>query len=650
MISAASSLVARRSALVVALAAAIVVLAVRIFLLARHSSSLPSWDAWGAEAAPLYTPWLNGNFVWSNLWAWHNEHRIFFTRALDLGLFIANEGQWDVRVQTLASSTLFALMAGMSVYWIRRNVAPILSWVLVSATVLAAVLPCGWANTYQGFQSCFYFVLLFALLTIHAAATSPFSLFRGLLVGLFGLSAVFSLAAGVLVTLSAVAIVSIRVWLERVSWWRAAVFVSPILLVAVWAIFDARKGEIHPATIVDLSRALAIMLSWPFVSYFGVILWIPAVCVLAYVLFRRAATTVDLVFGGMSVWVLLICAAAAWSRAYNFTDVQSRYTDLLIPSFVAQIYFAFRLVELMRRRYSNVLLLRVGAIGLALLSAAGLVHASIGEFWKWREYDFMTRIGATHVRAFLDGDQNALEGKPYGYIPYPRPGELAAVLNDVSVRSYLPISVSSLKAPTPQRSRSCVWKKSNSSDLPVTGSIECDRDHKLLDPTSELTLGRLSAVTYSIWNLVRRQAYTPLVANSPHGNSRTSSAACSIDQVDGIPVLSPVVTVPYADVVRIVGWLGPQPKESGRPLLRLTLDDEAGGLYVAASRGGVPRPEVAEFVGRPGFQLSGFNVILSGASVPSGHYRIGLINETGERCDSALRINVLSDSDDRLSY
>ncbi|MEO7917314.1 MAG: hypothetical protein ABIR16_06690, partial [Dokdonella sp.] len=252
-----------------ALLAGLMVLSIRVWMLARYSSSMPFWDAWGAEAAPLYTPWIQGVFKWSNLWAWHNEHRIFFTRLLDLGLFVANEMQWDVRVQTLATSTLFALMTSMSVYWIWRNVSSWTSWVLVFTTVLAATLPCGWANTYHGFQSCFYFVLLFALLTIYVSATFAFSLRNGILLALFGLSAVFSLGAGVLVTAAAVAVAAARAWLERVSWQRTAVFGLPILLIAAWAALDARKGDLHPATLTELARALAIMLSWPFVSFLG---------------------------------------------------------------------------------------------------------------------------------------------------------------------------------------------------------------------------------------------------------------------------------------------------------------------------------------------------------------------------------------------
>ncbi|MGB4859487.1 MAG: hypothetical protein WBP11_09190 [Dokdonella sp.] len=191
-----------------AILAGLTVLLIRIGMLARYSSSMPFWDGWPLEAMGLYKPWLRGEFAWSNLWAWHNEHRIFFTRVLDIGLFIANEMQWDVRVATLASNTLFALMTGMSVYGIRRNTSSLVSWALVFATILAAALPCGWANSYQGFQSCFYFVLLFALLTVYSAATFAFSLGRGILVALFALSAVFSLAAGVLVALAGVTVIA----------------------------------------------------------------------------------------------------------------------------------------------------------------------------------------------------------------------------------------------------------------------------------------------------------------------------------------------------------------------------------------------------------------------------------------------------------
>ena len=636
-------------ALALASLATFIVIIVRAWLLSRYSSSVPSWDAWGAEAAPLYSPWIDGTFQWDKLWAWHNEHRIFFTRVLDLLLFVGNEMQWDVRVQTLASSTMFATMTGMAVFWLRRHVDAPLSLLLCAVVFLAAVLPAGWANTYQGFQSCFYFVLLFALIAIRNAAQSRFSWPSGLVLAISALAAVFSLAAGVLVAVAGLAIVAVRVWLERVPLRRALALALPLLAVAIWALLDARKGEIHPATMAELGRALAIMLSWPFVSFYGMALWLPAVVVLAQILRRRTARTADLVFGGLSIWVLLICAAAAWARAYNFVDVQSRYTDLLIPSLVGQIYFAFRCAELLRARLPIRVASNLAALVFAIVSVAGLTVASLGEFWKWREYDFMTRIGATHVRAYLDGDAAALDGHPHGYIPYPEPRPLAAVLDSPMVRSYLPISISSLKQPVPQRSRSCRWRMTDDHRLPRTGTVSCESGQSSLRADSELSVGRFSALTYAIWERMGRQSYTRLSAE-PALSALSEKASCALDQVNGVPVAPGERRLPYADVIRTAGWVGPQPPSLATPVVRVVLDGGEGQRYSAVTTGGTPRPEVAAFLGVAGYDVAGFNVVMDGSVIPAGSYRVLLANSVGAECNSGVVINLANVADTRLAY
>lgn len=634
-------------ALVLAALAALSVLIVRVWLLSRYSSSVPFWDAWGAEAAPLYTPWMEGTFQWKNLWAWHNEHRIFFTRLIDLVLFVANDSQWDVRVQTLAGSTMFAVMTGMSIFWLRRHLASPLSFLLSACVLLATLLPNGWANTYHGFQSCFYFVLLFAVLAMRNAAQARFTWIGGVLVAGFALAAVFSLAAGVLVAMAALIIVVGRAWLERVGPIRAIPLVLPLLAVAVWALIDARKGDIHPATFGELARAFAIMLSWPFSSFAGIALWLPAVLVLAHIIWSRCARTADLLFGGFSIWVILICAAAAWARASYFVDVQSRYTDLLIPSFVAQVYFAFRCAGLIRTANVPRVLPNVLASTFALISAAGLTYVSRGEFLKWREYDFMTRIGTTNVRAYLDGDTSALDGHPYGYIPYPEAKPLAAVLDSPVVRTYLPVSLTSLLRPVDQLTRSCHVRLGGSNSIPRQFEVGCA--HVARPSANELSMGRLSRITYAIWERIGRQAYSSFTMDSSSARD-LPSARCALDQINGSPVTKTEVDIAYVDVVRLIGWVGPQPVNIKTPVMRVILDQGDGQRYSGHAVTGTARPGVAEFVAEQGYELPGFNTVLDGSVVPPGRYRVFLGNSVGDNCDSGISINIKNVADTRLSY
>lgn len=60
------------------------------FFITQYGNATPYWDQWNAEAELLYKPYLEGNLSWSSLLAPHNEHRIFTTRILALGLLELN--------------------------------------------------------------------------------------------------------------------------------------------------------------------------------------------------------------------------------------------------------------------------------------------------------------------------------------------------------------------------------------------------------------------------------------------------------------------------------------------------------------------------------------------------------------------------------
>ena len=642
--------VTRRWSLILSIVGAICILCVRIFMLARYSSSVPSWDAWGAEPAVLYGPWLEDTFVWSNLWAWHNEHRIFFTRLLDMTLFLANESQWDVRVQTLVSGMLFASTAGISMWWILRNVEATLSVGLAGVVALCAVCPNGWANAMQGFQSCFYFVLLFAVLSVRSAVCAPLSVRGGLQTALLALAAVFSLAAGVLVAMVCAIVALVRIWIERSSWRQSAAFIAAPLFVAVWSLADAKKGELHPATVFDFLHSLAIMMSWPYASFFGVLLWVPVIVFGLRVMLTRIASRTDLVFGGLALWVVLIDLAAAWTRAYNFVDVQSRYTDLMIPGLIAQVYFAFRLAGLLRHRRFLAPAARFSAIFIGSLLASGVAIASYPEFQKWKATDFYLRIGATYVRAYLDGDGAALDNRLYGYIPYPHPEMLKVFLDYSSTRSILPVSLEPSTVLPNRRIRSCRWTPAHGAELPATGDVTCagfDLDEPFKD---HHYVGRLSAFTYALWKMIGRQSYPEFRRDDQPRAPQKNNANCAVDTVDEIASPQGSLHVPYAAVITFAGWVGPNAVESKRPSIQFALESETQGRFAANTRAGISRPDVAAAAAMPGFSHSGFQAYLDGSRIPAGTYRLKIVTANHAECDSGVDITIGRDADIRLAY
>lgn len=642
--------VAKRWPLIISILAALAVLSLRVWLLARYSSSLPYWDAWGAEPMLLYGNWLNDSFAWGNLWAWHNEHRIFFTRTLDLLLFLANEAQWDDRVQTLASGVLYAVVAGVSVRWILRHVEAPLSLGLSGVVILCAASPNGWANANQGFQSCFYFVLLFATLSVRSAAQTAISLRGGVQTAVLALAAVFSLAGGVFAAITCAAIAMVRVWIERSTWQRAVAFLAAPMAIAIWSLVDAKKGELHTTTITAFLHSLAIMMSWPYASFFGALFWVPVGVYAVHVLRTRSATGADLLFGGLALWVLLIDVAAAWVRAYNFVDVQSRYTDLMIPSLIAQIYFAYRVVELFWHDGRGAVFAKVAATGVGGLLCLGVANSSVSEFQNWKRTDFYLRIGATYVRAYVDGDATALDGRLYGYVPYPVPDELKPILDDPTVRSILPLSIAPSIPLADQRLRSCRWIPDRGSILPVRGRVVCGSRDKALSAAGEHYVGRLSAVTYQLWSLIGRQSYPVFQREREKRSQPTERANCAVDNLDGVASPSGQHSVPFADVITFAGWIGPSAPGAAQPAIQFELSSEQLGRFSVNTVAGVARPDVAKGFQTGGYDYSGFQTYLDGSGLPAGSYRLKVFTATGAECDSGIDVNIDHDADIRLAY
>ena len=134
-------------------------------LLEHYPVPVPFWDQWDGEAATLYIPWWHDGLSWRQMFMLHNEHRIFFSRVLAVSLLVVN-GQWDPHLQILVNAVVQSLAALVfaAALWMSmgRQRLP-----LVICTIgLVFAPPFALENSLAGFQSAFYFLLLFSALAI----------------------------------------------------------------------------------------------------------------------------------------------------------------------------------------------------------------------------------------------------------------------------------------------------------------------------------------------------------------------------------------------------------------------------------------------------------------------------------------------------
>ena len=173
------------------------VVAAKLTLLRHYPMPVPFWDQWDGEASSLYLPFANGGLTWRQMFTLHNEHRIFFTRVLAMTLLMVN-GQWDPQLQIVVNIALHALTAVVlgAVLWLAAGRCW-LGWIAITIA-LAIAPPFALENTLAGFQSQFYFLVLFSILAIWLMGTRPAGSAAWFVGWLCAFATIFTVAGGIL--------------------------------------------------------------------------------------------------------------------------------------------------------------------------------------------------------------------------------------------------------------------------------------------------------------------------------------------------------------------------------------------------------------------------------------------------------------------
>ena len=437
----------------------LLVFSTKLLLIGEYPLTAPYLDQWDAEARAVYSPFGNCGLLWRDMFNLHNEHRVFFTRLLGLALLLVNH-QWDPRLQQVVNAGLHSLTAVLIAFtfWVasgRRWLGLILFTVAVTCT-----LPFSWENTLQGFQSAFYFELLFSLLALWLTTTSRAGSLAWCLGWTCALCSLVTAAGGVVVPFAIAGVVALRLW-NRPPDWRNVTMTLAVaagvlaLGVAIASPPLAHHAALRARTLVEFVGALGRNLAWPWVNHplLSVVLWMPAAVLFAMHLHRTAGTTVlDQWIVGLGLWVAMQTVAVAYGRGAGAPPPQPRYQDFLSLGFVANTMAIAAGIDLTRpggvgRRIA------VGALaGWLLTSAVGMARLTDAAVLDLREWRSRWRAQALNVRRFVmtDDASAVAAGRPPDF-PYPDARILITVLRDPYVRRILPPST---RAPVPVEPRS----------------------------------------------------------------------------------------------------------------------------------------------------------------------------------------------------
>ncbi|PZR76601.1 MAG: hypothetical protein DLM73_02330 [Chthoniobacterales bacterium] len=443
------------AACIQSLALIITIVGARLWLISVYSTSLPILDQWDAEAALLFKPWLENTLGFADLFTPHNDHRMFPSRLLALGLLRLND-QWDAQLEMVANAALCGLMGWVVATGLARIFGIKYRLPVFVAVALWLALPYGHENTLWGFQSAFYFLLFFSLVAIWGLGFFAPSSRHWWLGATAAAWACFSMGSGFFAAAAVLMLELLRIVSRRRPWRAAApTFLLCLAMIALGCVFRvhfAPHDALKAATVGAWLSVFARCLAWPYIAFpiAAFLLYLPwGICSVALLRgwqgMRR--TQFEVVFVG-GLWVIVQAAAIAYARGEGGRiPIASRYMDILA---LGTLLNGVAVIVLVAQATPPKSALRtLATAGAALWLSAPIAGAGWLGFQKvgvgpGRE---VLRPMEENVRAYVEThDRSYLAGD----IPYPSAIRLATLLDDPTIRKILPALV---RAPLPIQMR-----------------------------------------------------------------------------------------------------------------------------------------------------------------------------------------------------
>jgi len=426
-----------------------------LLLIKHFGNATPFWDQWDAEADRLYKPFLEGTLSIEELFSPHNEHRILTTRLLALTLLEMN-GIWNPLLQMVINSLIhigaLTVLAIMIINIVGKKMTPI---VLFFTFILFAI-PYAWENTLAGFQSQFYFLILFSIISIWLLIlTKPFTLkwWIGYCIGILGY---FSLASGVFIfaTSGLVLILQYILSLERNKRLLGAIGIILIsFIIGIYYTPIDHHQALKATSFVQFLESMRAIMAWPLsIRIISPLVRNLPIIIFLLVCIKSPSKINDRMWFliAMIIWMFAQTVSISYGRCLG--NMLSRYLDLYaIGVFInfACILAICRIVSERKRIYIMGALI-FWSIFIFYGLASYTINNSLAEIFQkaktsniqqnnCHKYIITKNISALEPKT--EDDPSLMRGGYSLEIPYPNPNRLATYLDDLTIQKILPTNI-----------------------------------------------------------------------------------------------------------------------------------------------------------------------------------------------------------------
>ncbi len=429
----------------------LVALGAKLWVIQLYGSALPFWDQWD-EARLFIKPWLEGRATWSAWFAAHNEHRIFFTRLLDV-LFLWLNRQWDPLLQMVVNAVIHSGYACGLAYALWRFTGRKYGGLICFLLMPFFALPFAAENTLHGFQSQMYFLGIFAVVTIIGLGfSSPGGgwWWAGLVAAFLS---IFTMASGFLAAVAVGGLMVLRMVKARGITRPQLVTIACCLAVVVVGlalnVTIAGHEKLRPGSPIMFLGALMSFLAWPFGDQSMMLWFICLPLLITGILYFQSTwknpPAAELILT-LAFWSFLQTAALAYGRGH--LNLSSRYLDTTCTTLIASLASLFVLKEnLEYRKLSRPFLMALATVWVGMMfwgmwqtsqyamstkaDTAQDHYMPANRRWSLREED--------NVRAFIaTGDTGRLANQKILAIPYSDASGLASLLLDPHLMAIMP--------------------------------------------------------------------------------------------------------------------------------------------------------------------------------------------------------------------